>query len=73
MSTWFVSRHPGAIAWLKSQGLSCDYCVEHMDPKAISPGDVVIGLLPAHLAAEVCDRGALYLHISPDLTREQRG
>lgn len=73
MSTWFVTRHPGALAWLKSQGLSCDHCVEHLDAKAVRPGDIIIGLLPAHLAADVCDRGAIYLHLSIDLRREQRG
>lgn len=73
MSVWFVTRHPGAIDWLKSQGLSCDHCVEHLDMAAIRTGDIIIGLLPAHLAADICDRGAIYLHLSLDLKREQRG
>ena len=37
------------------------------------PGDVVIGTLPINLAAEVCVRGARYLHMSLDLPFEKRG
>lgn len=36
-------------------------------------GDVVIGTLPIHLAAEVCQKGAKFYFLSINVTPEQRG
>src|SRR5207249_10984084 len=36
----------------------------HLDLSDVLPGDVLIGTLPVHLAAEVCSRGARYLHLT---------
>ncbi len=74
MSTvWFVSRHAGAVEWAERRGIGVDRLVSHLDPTDIRPGDTVIGTLPVHLAAEVCARGARYLHLSLDLPPEMRG
>ena len=62
--TWFVSRHAGAIEWARCQGLAIERWVAHLDTTAIGAGDLVIGTLPVNLAAEVCKRGASYLHLS---------
>ena len=70
---WFVSRHPGAIEWAKRQGLAIDRWVEHLDPATVNAGDIVIGTLPVNLAADVCKRGARYLHLSLKLPTEWRG
>jgi len=72
-TTWFVSRHPGAIEWAKRQGLSIDRWVEHLDPAEVAVGDTVIGTLPVNLAAEACKRGAYYLHLSLKVPAEWRG
>ena len=45
-TTWFVSRHPGAIDWAKRQGLNIGPWVEHLDPAKMEVGDTVIGTLP---------------------------
>lgn len=71
--TWFVSRHPGAIAWAKEQNLAIDRWVAHLAPGEIAPGDTVIGTLPVHLAAEVCARGGRYVHLTLDIPEAQRG
>ncbi len=71
--TWFVSRHPGARAWIAAQGISIDEQVAHLDTGRLAPGDTVIGTLPVHLAAKVCARGATYLHLTVDLPAELRG
>lgn len=73
MTTYFVSRHPGAAEWAASQGIAIDRLVEHLDVAAVKRGDVVLGTLPVHLAAEVCARGGRYLHLSIDVPAERRG
>lgn len=73
MTTFFVSRHPGAAAWAQAQGLAVDRLVVHLDPAEVGAGDTVIGTLPVNLAAAVCARGARYLHLSLDLPAERRG
>ncbi|BCX88945.1 CRISPR-associated protein Csx16 [Methylomarinovum tepidoasis] len=72
-TTFFVSRHPGAVEWARRQGLRIDRQVDHLDVEEIQPGDTVIGTLPVHLAAQVCRRGARYLHLSLEIPPEARG
>jgi CRISPR-associated protein Csx16 len=71
--TYLVSRHPGAREWAGRQGLAVDEFLVHLDAGRIGPGDTVIGSLPINLAAEVCVRGARYLHLSLRLPQEMRG
>ena len=73
MTTWFVSRHPGAVEWARRQGLEVDRLVPHLKTEEIEHGDVVIGNLPANLAAEVCARGGTYCHLSLRLPLDMRG
>ncbi|HHW75631.1 MAG TPA: CRISPR-associated protein Csx16 [Xanthomonadaceae bacterium] len=73
MTTLFVSRHPGALDWAAGEGLAVDAVIAHLDPQTIQPGDVVIGTLPIHLAARVCERGGRYLHLSLELPPDWRG
>lgn len=72
MSILFVSRHAGAHAWAKRQGIDARV-VPHLDVGTLEPGDVVIGTLPVHLAAEACARGARYVHLSLQVPPELRG
>lgn len=73
MTTWFVSRHAGAIEWAARQGLAVDRLVHHLDPDQVGGGDTVMGSLPVNLAAAVCQRGARYLHLSMALPPDLRG
>ena len=73
MSTWFITRHPGARDWARSVGLRIDRQCAHLDPAEVRTGDTVIGTLPVHLAAEVCQRGARYLHLSLNVPENARG
>lgn len=72
-TTWFVSRHAGAIAWAKGQELTIGRWATHLDPAQVEAGDTVIGTLPVNLAAEVCQRGALYFHLSLNVPMRWRG
>lgn len=73
MTTFFVTRHPGAIEWAGQHDINFDQHLTHLDPARISAGDTVIGSLPIHLAAEVCARGARYFNLSIDLPAGLRG
>ena len=73
MAVWFVSRHPGAIEWVKLQNIQIDRFENHLDTSLVQACDVVIGTLPIHLAAEVCQKGAKFYFLSINVTPEQRG
>lgn len=72
MAIYFVSRHSGARDWALHQGLQATW-LEHLDADLVQPGDVVMGTLPVHLAAEVCARQAHYWHLELSLPRQARG
>lgn len=77
MTTWLVTRHPGALDWLRAQGFTTICAavehVAHLDPACVAPGDTVIGTLPVHLAGAVCERGARYFNLSLDVPESARG
>ena len=73
MTTFFVSRHPGALSWIRQHDIAFDCHVPHLDMDKIQPGDTVIGSLPVNLAAEICARGAVYKHLSIKLAAADRG
>ncbi|MEF3193056.1 MAG: CRISPR-associated protein Csx16, partial [Halothiobacillaceae bacterium] len=39
MTTYFVTRHIGAIEWAARKGLRVDRQVAHLNPADIQPGD----------------------------------
>lgn len=73
LTIYFITRHAGAKDWAKRQGIRIDRFVEHLDVGDIRPGDVVMGSLPVHLAAEVCELGARYFHLILNLPPTKRG
>jgi len=70
---WFVSRHLGAVAWLARQGIKVDRQVEHLNIDQVQAGDWVVGNLPVNLAAKVCQRNAVYVHLSLNVPAHARG
>lgn len=74
MTVYFVSRHAGAIEWMKQQTeWQIDQFVPHLDSAQIQAGDVVLGTLPLHLAAEVCERGASFYFLMLPQQFAERG
>lgn len=73
MTTWFISRHSGAIEWAARQNMPVDHFVAHLDIGQIRAGDKVIGSLPVNLVAQVCTVGANYWHLSLRLPADLRG
>ncbi|MGX2040865.1 CRISPR-associated protein Csx16 [Methylocaldum sp. MU1018] len=73
MTTYFVTRHPGAVEWARESGIPVDRQLAHMDMAVVKAGDRVIGTLPVHLAAAVCALGARYFHLALEIPPEWRG
>jgi CRISPR-associated protein Csx16 len=70
---WSVTRHPGALAWLHSEGVRPHRAVSHLVAEDLAPGDTVVDILPLGLAAELCERGVRCLHLHINLQRADRG
>lgn len=75
MTTLLISRHPSAIAWVKSK-MPVDEVLTHLTDEhlaKLTPAHTVIGTLPIHLASAVCDTGATFIYLSLDTPPELRG
>lgn len=75
MTTLLISRHPSAIAWVKSK-VKVDKVLTHLtddDLAALAADDTVIGTLPINLAADVCAKGATFVYLSLNTPPELRG
>jgi|SRR5690606_3008973 len=71
---YLVTRHKGALNWLRSYIAGPIVHLEHADDFSfLHPGDRVIGTLPVNLAATVCGRGARYFHLSIRVPYDLRG
>lgn len=73
MTTWFVSRHPGAIDWLEQSGLVVNRIVDHIVSDEVAPGDIVYGVLPLHIISDICSKGARFFALDFELSPSQRG
>jgi len=68
-----VTRHLGAVEWLKSKGIEGEV-IQHLSLEDINKGDKIYGVLPIHIAKEALDRGAeVYMLILPNITHNARG
>ena len=72
---YFVSRHAGAIEWVKNQNIHIDCFIEHLDLTNIhlTADDTVIGTLPVHIAAAVCATGARFYFLQVNAPFSERG
>lgn len=71
---YFVSRHPGAVDWIKQQAeWKIDCFVPHLDTAVLRAGDVVLGTLPLYLAAEVCEAGIEFYFLQLPQQEDKRG
>lgn len=73
MTTYFISRHAGAVEWAESEGFQVDQQLAHFEVEVVKPGDRVLGTLPINLVAEVNQRGGKYFHLTLNLPAERRG
>ena len=69
METVIVTRHSGAVEWLRRQGIVGDV-LSHVADAAEIAGKRVVGALPLHLAVHAAAVGSIDM---PSLRPEQRG
>jgi len=73
MNTIIVTRHPGAVAWLRSKGFEGEVR-EHLDPKALTGPHRLVGVFPLLMIEELLGAGHEVLLLSlPALGRDSRG
>jgi CRISPR-associated protein Csx16 len=67
-----VTRHAGAIDWLRVKGFVGDV-VTHLTGEWIQPGNTYIGVLPVPIIQQILDAGSrFYLLVIPEVTLAQR-
>lgn len=73
---FIVTSHSGTVTWMARKGIEADKVVMgDFDVAAVQPGDIVIGTLPLHLAAEVIRKGGRYWNfvlVKPEALRDKR-
>jgi len=68
-----VTRHKGAIQWLKQRGFKGDI-LSHLDPAKIQDGEVIVGVLPITLVKRLLDKQCtVYVLQLPNVPRKLRG
>jgi CRISPR-associated protein Csx16 len=79
MTTYLVTRHEGTRYWARGMAkhgrlpFPIDRMVDHLDPSTLKKGDVVVGTVPFHLAADLRERGIEFWALDIDLPPEDRG
>ena len=73
MKTYVITRHKGAVEWIEENGYKVDYVLQHCEVGRVSEGDIVIGVLPIHIAGELCKKKAKFLALCIDTPKEFRG
>lgn len=72
MTTWIVTRHPGALEFLKLKGIRGTF-LPHLDVRMLEAGDRVVGTLPVQLIHEINCAGVEYWHLCLAQGLEDRG
>lgn len=74
MTTYFITRHIGALDWAKEHGIDFDLHLTHLDDDmALKAGDVIIGTLPINIIAKINAIGVRYIHLSLNIPSHLRG
>ena len=74
MTIYLVSRHLGAVEWMKAMDHHYDQHITHVtDYSELKSGDTVVGSLPINMVADLNELGVKYLHLSLYIPESQRG
>lgn len=71
--TFIVTRHQGAVDWLKQQGIIVQQHVTHLNLAILKPNDTVIGSLPVQMVAQLTAKNVRYIHLSLTVPEHLRG
>jgi len=68
-----VTRHKGAIQWLKRRGFRGGI-LSHLDPDKIQDGETIVGVLPITLVKQLLDKQCtVYILQLPNVPQKLRG
>ena len=74
MTTYFITRHTGALQWAVAHDIHFDIHLEHLlSLDKLQAGDVIIGTLPINLIYQINQLGVRYLHLSLQIPPHLRG
>ena len=74
MTTYFVTRHVGALQWAKQNQLHFDVHLVHLfDLDVLQARDTIIGTLPMNLVYSLNEKGIRYIHLSLEIPSHLRG
>lgn len=74
MTTYFITRHLGALDWAKASNVQFDVHLTHLgDDVLLKSGDTVIGTLPINIIAQINAMGVRYIHLSLTIPPHLRG
>lgn len=74
MTTYFISRHVGAVEWATVNQIDFDVHLMHLlSLDELQSGDVVIGTLPINIIAQINALGVRYIHLSLEIPPQLRG
>ncbi len=74
MTTYFITRHTGALQWALANQVHFDCHLQHLDDfSALRHGDVVIGTLPINMVYQINQLGVRYIHLSLEIPPSLRG
>lgn len=74
MTTYFITRHVGAVDWAKANNIAFDVHLEHLlSLDELKSGDTIIGTLPINMIAQINAKGVRYIHLSLEIPPELRG
>jgi CRISPR-associated protein Csx16 len=63
MTTFFITRHRGAIEWARQEGIDA-VIKDHLDIDEVKPADVVLGTLPVHIVAALNAKGVRFKQLA---------
>lgn len=74
MTTYFITRHHGALDWAKATNIDFDIHLTHLsDDILLNAGDIIIGTLPINIVYKINQMGVRYLHLSIEIPADLRG
>lgn len=74
MTTYFITRHVGALDWAKANDVHFDVHLPHLlNVDELKSGDVIIGTLPINIISQINELGVRYIHLSLDIPPQLRG
>ena len=74
MTTYFITRHTGALDWASANGVHFDVHLEHLlSFDELKAGDTIIGTLPINMVYQINQLGIHYQHLSLEIPSHLRG